>query len=311
MYVNRVAMLVSISRNIKFATIEAIPNNKSTMLMKGIKAILQIYQRNGFSVEVALMDGEFGHLCGEMASMGVTLNETSWDEHVGDLERFIHTIMEWMRAIYNTLPFHKAPARLVVEMAKACMFWLSSLPPQSSFDNELSPRTIVTGQKLDLKRHCHFQFREYVQTHEEHDNSMSPRTVGALALHPTGNAQGSFHFMSLSTGWVLNRLRAMALPMPDNVVDQGHRMAQQQKANPGLLFGDRNMDLLNDQDIGESSDDEEDEEYIPGDEDADEGLNNGDEDISHEYDDDETGSIEEGYNGPMDNDAINVADEHT
>ena len=71
MYINRVAMLVSISRNIKFATIEVIPNNKATVLMKGIKSILQIYQRNGFSIEVALMDGEFGHLCGEMASMGV------------------------------------------------------------------------------------------------------------------------------------------------------------------------------------------------------------------------------------------------
>ena len=44
MYVNRVVMIVSISRNIKFATIEAIPNNKSTMFMKGIKVILQIYQ---------------------------------------------------------------------------------------------------------------------------------------------------------------------------------------------------------------------------------------------------------------------------
>ena len=174
MYVNRVAMLVSISRNIKFATIEAIPNNKSTVLMKGIKAILQIYQRNGFSVEVALTDGEFGHLCGEMANMGVTLNKTSWDEHMGDIERFICTVKEWMWAIYNTLPFHKVPARMVVEMAKACVFWLNSFPPQSSFDNELSPHTIVTGQKLDFKRHCHFQFGEYVQTHEEHDNSMSP-----------------------------------------------------------------------------------------------------------------------------------------
>ena len=46
MYVNRVAMLVSISRNIKFATIEAIPNNKTTMLTKGIKAILQINRKN-------------------------------------------------------------------------------------------------------------------------------------------------------------------------------------------------------------------------------------------------------------------------
>ena len=44
MYVNLVAMLVSVSRNIKFATIEAIPNNKTTILVKGMKAVLQIYR---------------------------------------------------------------------------------------------------------------------------------------------------------------------------------------------------------------------------------------------------------------------------
>ena len=120
-----------------------------------------------------LMDGEFGHLRREMASMGVTLNEASQDEHMGNIERFICTVKEWMWAIYNTRPFHKVPARLVVEMIKACVFWLNSLPPHSSVGNELSPGTIVTGQKLDFKRHCHFQFMEYVQTHEEHDNSMS------------------------------------------------------------------------------------------------------------------------------------------
>ena len=94
MYINKVVMLVSISRKIKFTTIEVIPNNKSTMLLGGIKGILQIYQRQGFCVEVALMDGEFGHLWGEMASMGVMLNETSRDEHVGDIERFICMVKE-------------------------------------------------------------------------------------------------------------------------------------------------------------------------------------------------------------------------
>ena len=171
------------------------------------------------------MDGEFVHLRGELASMGMTLNNTSRDEHVGDIKRFICTIKERMQAIYNTLPFQKVPARLTIEMAKASVFWLNSLPQKNGLYSELSPRTIVTGQKLDFKQHCHFQFGEYVQTHEEHDNSMSPRTVGALALRPTGNAQGSFYFMSLSTGWVLNRLRGTALPMPDDVIDRVHRMA--------------------------------------------------------------------------------------
>ena len=116
---------------------------------------------------------------GELAGMGVTLNKTSRDEHVGDIERYIRTVKECMRAIYNILPFNKIPARLVIEMAKASIFWLKGMPPNDSFGNGLSPRTIVTGQKLDYNRHCRYQFGEYAQMHEQHDNSTNPRTVGA------------------------------------------------------------------------------------------------------------------------------------
>ena len=64
------------------------------MLLKGLKGILQVYQRWGFQVEMALMDGEFGHLRGELGSLGVVLNEASHDEHVGEIERFIRTVNE-------------------------------------------------------------------------------------------------------------------------------------------------------------------------------------------------------------------------
>ena len=130
-----------------------------------------------------------------------------------------------MRAIYNTLSFQKIPARLVIEMAKTAVFWLNAFPVMGGASQDLSPCTILTGQQVDYKRHCHFQFGEYMQTHEEHNNSMNPRTVGAIALHPVGNAQGSFYFLSIATGRVLNRLHATALPMPDDVIDKLHRMA--------------------------------------------------------------------------------------
>ena len=45
------------------------------------------------------MDGEFGHLHGELAGIGVMLNETSQDEHVGDIERYIRTVKEHMQEI--------------------------------------------------------------------------------------------------------------------------------------------------------------------------------------------------------------------
>ena len=146
-------------------------------------------------------------------------------------------------------------------MAKASVFWLNGVPPNDSLGNGLSPQTIITGQKLDYNRHCRYQFGEYTQTHEQHDNSMNPRTVGALALRPTGNAQGSFYFLSISTGRVLNRLRATPLQMPDDVVDRIHHMARQQRGNPGLVFGDPRMSSVDDESV-RSSDSKNDGDYM-------------------------------------------------
>jgi hypothetical protein len=84
---------------------------------------------------------------------------------------------------------------------------------------------IITGQKMDYNHHCKYQFGQYVQMHEQHDNSMAPRTIGALALCPTGNAQGNFYFFSLSSGQVINQAHATALPMPDDVIDRIHTIA--------------------------------------------------------------------------------------
>ena len=135
--------------------------------------------------------------------------------------------------------------------------------------------------------------------------------MGALALRPTGNAQGGFYFLSLSTGRVLNRLRATALPMPDNVVDQVHRMARQQRANPGLLFGDRSMGTVNHEDMDESSDDDDDDEYAPEDQDADGGQDAEDGPGPHDYNYEDTGSIESEHSEYEDDDATNMGDVNT
>ena len=91
--------------------------------------------------------------------------------------------------------------KLVIEMAKTAEFWLNAFPVMGGAPQDLSPHTILTGQQVDYKRHCCFQFGEYAQTHEEHNNSMNPRTVGVLALRPVGNGQGSFYFLSISPSW--------------------------------------------------------------------------------------------------------------
>ena len=55
---------------------------------------------------------------------------------------------------------------------------------------------------------------------------MATRTTGAIALRPTGNEQGGYIFMSLTTGRVLNRNHWTTLLMPGKVIDRVHALAR-------------------------------------------------------------------------------------
>ena len=74
---------------------------------------------------------------------------------------------------------------------------------------------------------------------------MGTRTVGAIATRPTGNVQGRYYFISISTGRRITRWEFTKLPMPVEVVDQVHRHARRAKANKkNIRFTDRmNCDL--------------------------------------------------------------------
>jgi hypothetical protein len=174
MHVNGIPMLVTISRNIRFATVEPIPNRNITTLVSGIKSVATIYKRAGFHITAAKMDGEFEPMRGNLADLGIVLNETARDEHVGEVERFIRTLKERMRAIYNMLPFTNMPPCLVIKMAKHAVYWLNAFPHPDGVSDTLSPWTIVTGQTVNYNRHCKYEFGQYVQSHEQHDNSMAP-----------------------------------------------------------------------------------------------------------------------------------------
>ena len=62
----------------------------------------------------------------------------------------------------------------------------------------------MTGRNIDYNKHIKLEFGEYVQTHEEHDNTMKTLTTGAIACRPSGNAQGGQLFYSLTTGRMLD-----------------------------------------------------------------------------------------------------------
>ena len=103
---------------------------------------------------------------------------------------------------------------------------------------------------------------------------MAAWTIGAIALHPTRNTQGGYFFFSLTTGRVLNRGCWTSLPMPNEVIDQVHRMARQEHGNNGLLFEDRNHNPL----VNPDDDGKDDSTYHPEEDEGNDDDNNGDDD---------------------------------
>ena len=296
MFVNKIPFLMSIPRHLRFGTAQHIKNQQGATIFNGIRAIHQIYLRRGFQIRNAFMDGQFEPLRGNLAELGIILNTTSNDEHVPEIERQIRTVKERTCAIYCTLPFQKMPRRLIIEMVYAANYWLNMFPRKGGVSKTLSPRTLLSGQTWSYTTHCKLEFGDNVQTHEEHDNSMATRTIGAIALHPTGNTQGGYFFFSLATRRVLNRGRWTSLPMPNKVIDRVHRMAHQEHGNNGLRFEDRDHNpLANPDDDGDDDSTyhpEEDDNGDESDDDEDDNSDGGD-----DNDDDDPGPPDDPHEG--------------
>ena len=110
MYVNGIPFFVTVSRHIKFGTIEPLVNQKQGVLVNAMKAVTQVYQGARFLVTQALMDGEFEPICGNLEDCGIVLSTTARDEHMREADQYIRTIKEMMRGIYKWFSNLAVPA---------------------------------------------------------------------------------------------------------------------------------------------------------------------------------------------------------
>ena len=136
------------------------------------------------------------------------------------------------------------PHRLIVETVYNVMFWLNCFPHKDGIHATLSPCTIVTGSNINYNKHCKIQFGTYVQVHEQHNNSMATRTSGAVALRPTGNAQGSHYLLSLHSGKHIVCNNWTILPMPAEVIATVHQLANACKKYKGIVFTDKHSNII-------------------------------------------------------------------
>ena len=75
MKVSKMPFLISISRAIKFGTVAWLKNAKADAILKHIKDAHKIHVKRGFILEIVEADGQFEPLRGDLAEIGITLNE--------------------------------------------------------------------------------------------------------------------------------------------------------------------------------------------------------------------------------------------
>ena len=157
MFVNKIPFVTTISRHIKFTTVEVIQKRESSQLSECIKNVVVIYTQRGFKVNHALLDIEFVPLRTNMLNMGIFANFATRNEHVPEIERQHRVIKERERACRSTLPFEVLPQLLLVEMVNNCALWINMFPSKGGISNA-SSRTLMTGIKLYYSKHCRLPF---------------------------------------------------------------------------------------------------------------------------------------------------------
>lgn len=135
---------------------------------------------------------------------------------------------------------------MIVEMLYNSVMWLNIFPPKGGVLNDVSPRMLLTGNKLDYNLHCQIPFGQYVQVHKENHptNGQHSRTVGAICLGPTGNLQGRYKFMNLCTGKKILQRHWTPLSMSNKVIDHVNALGQAEGQPKLFTFYDGKGNLI-------------------------------------------------------------------
>ena len=218
--------LISVGTPLGLTLVNKIDNRLILTVRKALDDMIRIYKAHKFEVLTVLSDGEgaVGKLIPEINRVGIQVNAASAGQHVPVVENKIKQVKERVRSHYHGLPY-KLPKKLTPYLVYHCVQRLNIMPSNVRMDS-ISPREAFTGRRTDYNIDTRVAFGQYCQIESPHavKNSMDPRSVGAIALHSTGNLQGSVKFYILSSKKIVTRDRWIKLPIPQEVIDHMNAM---------------------------------------------------------------------------------------
>ena len=105
------------------------------------------------------------------------------------------------------LPYCHLQKLMIVELVAIATRCLNGFPKDDGVSEHMSPHSIITGQACMDYNKIPLEFGSYVQLLDRSVNMIRSRTIGAIALNPTGDENRSYRFMSLNRSGVNKRAR--------------------------------------------------------------------------------------------------------
>jgi hypothetical protein len=204
-------------------------DRSKTTILRRLHDTIGRYAARGLTVCDIHGDNEFE--CARASILPIALNIVPADSHVGEVERSIRTIKERLRSCAHGLPFKRLPRLMVVHMVADTVRCLNQFPWKNGISDTMSPATVLTGAGTPDYTRMRLEFGTYVQVFEDNtpSNTLRSRSLGAIALSPTGNTQGDYYFMSLATGEKLSRHSWTVLPLTDAAIARVEAIALHQQ----------------------------------------------------------------------------------
>jgi len=217
-FVQGIPFYHTISRGIGFRTVALVTNRNKSTILREARAVINLYQSRGLVVRDVHADNEFECIRDDIRP--IDMNIVPADSHVGEIERSIRTIKERLRSCVHGLPFKRLPKLMITHLVSDVVRCLNQFPRKNGVSDSLSPACIVLGKPNPDYNNMRLEFGSYVQVFEDNDPSNTPkaRSMGAIALNPTGNAQGDYYFLSLATGAKISRHQWTELPITDTAI---------------------------------------------------------------------------------------------
>lgn len=228
MFVDSEMFVIAVSKPLGMTSVCQIASRSAKNVFLALRKHISAYSSQRFRVTTLVWDREAAvmGLTPKLNAEGVRVEAMGSGQHVPVVESKIRVVKERARGILNTLPY-RLPAQLTGALISYVVSRLNWMPNVNT-DGVSSPKSIYLGRLMDIGVDARIAFGEYAQVKTIHEasNSMDPRTVGAIALNPAENLQGSVRFFGIKSRTVFVRDQWTSLPMPTEAIEEMNLIAE-------------------------------------------------------------------------------------